>query len=463
MAKNLATPFVAGLIGPGTQDIGGNKNFISTGAIKVPTGTTAERPGSPTNGMIRYNSDLTTFEGYASNTWSEIGGSTVKDRVTQASHGFAVGDVLYLNGSTYTKARADIAATAEVVGLVSRIVDTNTFEVTLNGEVSGLLASSYTENSLPAAGEAVFLSATTAGKLTITEPSIFGQVSLPIGVASGSGTLYVTPKRGAIVGGVNVRSFIGLANSATTSIQNVSAYDAGELTGWVELSNSTSANSKKFYISIQFAKNGPGTDYNVAYQTAGDTPPAGFSVGYSANNVQITLPNISGLTTSTINFALNAPSIGATLPLSIDSSTVQFGTVQAKNASGISVRNAANTVTNLFISDTGSVGLGTSSPTSTLDIEGSVTYQYTAVTGATTLNATQYYVSASGASTYAVTLPTAASIAGRVYIIKSNMNAGILLTVNTTSAQTIDGATSRSLARFESLQVISNGTNWEIF
>lgn len=457
-----------GRVGVGTtnpQDllhVNGNGRFDGTGALKVPSGTAAERPGSAINGMIRYNSDSTSFEGYAASAWSEIGGSTVKDRVTQASHGFAVGDVLYLNGSTYTKANASSAATSEIVGVVSKIVDINTFEVTLNGEVSGLIASSYTENSLPATGEAVFLS-TTAGKLTITEPSVFGQVSLPIGVASGSGTLYVTPKRGAIIGGVNARTLIGLANNSTTSIQNVSAYHAGELTGWVDLPNSTGANSKKFYISIQFAKNGQGTDYNVSYQTAGDTPPAGFSVGYAANNVNITLPNISGFQASSINFALNAPAVGATLPLSIDSSIVQFGTVQAKNTSGISVRNAANTTTNLFISDAGLIGLATSSPTSTLDVEGSITYQYAGITGATTLNSSNYYVSATGSSTYAVTLPTAVGIAGRVYIIKSNMNAGILLTVNTTSSQTVDGALSKTLARFESLQVISNGTNWEIF
>jgi len=43
------------------------------------------------------------------------------------------------------------------------------------------------------------------------------------------------------------------------------------------------------------------------------------------------------------------------------------------------------------------------------------------------------------------------------------MNTGILLTVATTSSQTIDGVTTKSLARFDALKVISNGSNWEIF
>ena len=50
-----------------------NLNFSGTGSIKVPAGTTAERP-SPTAGMIRYNSDDASFEGYAAGAWGAIGG-----------------------------------------------------------------------------------------------------------------------------------------------------------------------------------------------------------------------------------------------------------------------------------------------------------------------------------------------------------------------------------------------------
>jgi len=42
--------------------------------IKVPSGDTASRPGTPANGFIRYNTDLNTFEGYANSAWSGIGG-----------------------------------------------------------------------------------------------------------------------------------------------------------------------------------------------------------------------------------------------------------------------------------------------------------------------------------------------------------------------------------------------------
>lgn len=48
-------------------------SFTGTGAIDVPAGTTAERP-TPSNGMIRYNSDDAQFEGYADGAWGAIGG-----------------------------------------------------------------------------------------------------------------------------------------------------------------------------------------------------------------------------------------------------------------------------------------------------------------------------------------------------------------------------------------------------
>ena len=48
-------------------------DVTSTGSIKVPVGTTAQRNGSPTAGDFRYNSTEGKFEGYTS-SWGEIGG-----------------------------------------------------------------------------------------------------------------------------------------------------------------------------------------------------------------------------------------------------------------------------------------------------------------------------------------------------------------------------------------------------
>jgi len=56
-----------------TANVPNNLNFNGTGTIRLPNGTTAERP-SPTAGMIRYNTTENTFEGYAAGAWGSIGG-----------------------------------------------------------------------------------------------------------------------------------------------------------------------------------------------------------------------------------------------------------------------------------------------------------------------------------------------------------------------------------------------------
>lgn len=47
-------------------------SISSTGAVKIPSGTTAERP-TGTAGQIRYNSTLDRYEGYANSAWNALG------------------------------------------------------------------------------------------------------------------------------------------------------------------------------------------------------------------------------------------------------------------------------------------------------------------------------------------------------------------------------------------------------
>jgi hypothetical protein len=56
-----------------TATIPNNLDFSGTGTIRLPNGTTGERP-SPTVGMIRYNTTTAGFEGYTSTGWGNIGG-----------------------------------------------------------------------------------------------------------------------------------------------------------------------------------------------------------------------------------------------------------------------------------------------------------------------------------------------------------------------------------------------------
>ena len=51
-----------------------NPSFTGTGFMLIPKGTTAQRPVSPVNGEIRYNTDTNQFEGYQGGAWGQLGG-----------------------------------------------------------------------------------------------------------------------------------------------------------------------------------------------------------------------------------------------------------------------------------------------------------------------------------------------------------------------------------------------------
>jgi hypothetical protein len=111
--------------------------------------------------------------------------------ITQAAHGFAVGNVLYLNSTTYTKAKADALPTAQVVGIVASVIDANNFVLQTAGHVTGL--------SGLTSGSVYFLSDSTAGALTTTEPTTVGHVSKPLFVADSATTGHFFIVRGIAI------------------------------------------------------------------------------------------------------------------------------------------------------------------------------------------------------------------------------------------------------------------------
>ena len=66
------------IIAPGSEYV----KINSTGALRLPIGTEAQRPGTPESGQIRYNSDLEIFEGYNGTNWIQLHGVIDLDRDT---------------------------------------------------------------------------------------------------------------------------------------------------------------------------------------------------------------------------------------------------------------------------------------------------------------------------------------------------------------------------------------------
>ena len=61
-----------GVTGNPTVSIANNPIVPGLEGIVLPSGTTGNRPGLPTNGTLRYNTQTGTFEGYANNAWGAI-------------------------------------------------------------------------------------------------------------------------------------------------------------------------------------------------------------------------------------------------------------------------------------------------------------------------------------------------------------------------------------------------------
>lgn len=54
--------------------IQGDTVIFDDKVFKVGSGTTAQRPASPALGMLWFNTDLNSFEGYNGTEWSAVGG-----------------------------------------------------------------------------------------------------------------------------------------------------------------------------------------------------------------------------------------------------------------------------------------------------------------------------------------------------------------------------------------------------
>ena len=93
-----------------------------------------------------------------------------------------------------------------------------------------------------------------------------------------------------------------------------------------------------------------------------------------------------------------------------------------------------------------------------------LTMPITTITTATyTILATDYTIITNTTSNnIALTLPTAVGATGRVYNIKRTIQNANILTINTTSSQTIDGGLTAIITRQSSVTVQSDGSNWWI-
>jgi hypothetical protein len=239
---------------------------------------------------------------------------SVRYVVSQAAHGFTTGQAVYITSNdTYALTNASNFATSECVGIVAGVT-TNFFILHKEGILNN--SGSYV------AGQ-VYWEGVTDGAISVTAPSVVGQVLMPVGVALNPGTLDIKLGQPSIVGGTNLFTTIGLANNAATTIQsltNFAANSAGKLEGSVTINDGT-ATRQNFAFTCYFAKNADNS-VNVTDTVYAGTIPSGFAISNSGMNIQMTLPNVSGFVSASCTFAINGVYNGASVPLNIDSNNI---------------------------------------------------------------------------------------------------------------------------------------------
>lgn len=216
----------------------------STGYFDLPSGTTAERPGSPSTGMIRFNTTTGLAEVYDGNIWAEFGAPPPSiSSVTPSTYNGESGTTFTINGANFT-------------------ADATVFFVTSGG--TEVLA-----------GSVSFISGT---QLTATTPQDFTVADEPLDVK---------------------------VVQSSGQITRLSVIDCGGVPAWSTSSGqlgSTTLQGEEFSATVEAVD--PDANSSIGYLISSGSLPSGLSLNQETGAIAGTAPEVSGDTT--FNFELAA-------------------------------------------------------------------------------------------------------------------------------------------------------------
>lgn len=212
--------------------LSGNVDMTGTGYLKVPTGTTNQRPSSNTSGMIRYNSTTGYFETYTISGWGSIATPPIITNVSPSTFNGEQGTEFTLTGSFFD-------STSSVQFITTQGTELTAASVT------------FISSSL--------IKATTPQDYTVAnEP-------LSIRVTNGAGLSYILPQS-IDCGGVPIWN--------TSAGQILSTYSGNT-------------------ISISVSASDPDANATISYGIASGSLPGGISLNSSTGQISGTISNIS--------------------------------------------------------------------------------------------------------------------------------------------------------------------------
>ena len=462
-----------------------NSQFVhsSTNYTKIAVGTQAQRPGGAGGnpgtaaiGMIRYNTDISSYEGYASGNWSSLGGVKSVDGYTyiiaETTAGASNGELeFYAEDATGT-------ATTKIGGWnYSRLLD-RTGTVVGSNTTQNLFNTVATTLNIGGAATTVSIGAST-GTTTINNPlnlpgithntnttqstaytngsAIFdGGVGIAKDLRVG-GTIYAGGD-GVIAGNITLTGNLTVSGTTTTT----SSANAGYASTIIDLNYNASGltvdNGKDIGVAFDWYKSGaPGYAYllwknstqvltyyktgtlsaGVVTGTLGDAEFA--SIASTALTTAGTTYNLinTGATTLNIGGASTATTIGATT----GTTTIRTPTVTLSNATALNINGASpaiattsttasvfnSTVTTLNIGQAATtVSIGASTGTTTINNDVVVTGNITVNGTTTTINATTLTVNDKNIELGKVASPTNTTADGGGITLKGTTDKTII-------------------------------------
>lgn len=178
--------------------ISGNLTMTSTGAVKVPSGTTAQRAAHNSVGHFRYNTSTSTFEGYTVSGWiqfqsigSAVSNSTFQSALANTNAYIAT----KVNTTTFNSALANtnsyIATTAATER--SSLANTNVY-IAATAAAAPVLASNnnFTSTNQFRLGAPVKTTTSNSYSLLAADAGFYHRLNYANTTASGSTTIGIT-------------------------------------------------------------------------------------------------------------------------------------------------------------------------------------------------------------------------------------------------------------------------------
>lgn len=230
---------------PGISGLNGTPGTPGAAGLGVPSGGAA--------GTYLVKNSSASYDSSWQNMPMPASGSVMT--ISQAAHGFTVGQILKLNvgSGTYSLSQANATSSADVVGMVIAVVNANSFNILTDGYAMGLSGLSV--------GAVYFLSPTTAGAMTTTEPLTLNQVRKPLFTADSTSSGYFHIYEGILI---NSASYGGTGSGTGTAALNVviatsnyTATDADDIivqtfsTGTVTMQSPANAKVKPYKVNNQ--------------------------------------------------------------------------------------------------------------------------------------------------------------------------------------------------------------------